>query len=236
MIKALLRDTWQGITTLIFPSLCVSCRRAIRPDSSPALCVRCYSDLGYTSHEKYPENEVTDRFAGRVPLISGTALLHFSAGTICQDLIHALKYHNRPEIGEELGRILGRRLLVCEHLPPVDAIIPVPIHPARRRQRGYNQSEHIAYGIQEVLETAVAEHALVRTSFKGSQTKLGNAERMLNVQASFAVGKGNFDQKHILLVDDVITTGATLDYCSQALMEQFVDVRISIAALAMAQK
>lgn len=236
MIKRFLTDIWEGAAGLLFPNLCLRCRTTIRPNAEPPLCLACFSDLSFTDYWMLPENPLTDRLAGRVPLDFAAALLHFSTGTVCQDLIHALKYHGRHELGVQLGKMLGEKLIDNPHVAGVDGLIPVPIHPKRRRQRGYNQAEHIANGISEVTGIPVFKDALIRTDFKGSQTKLTNFERMQNVQDTFAKGKGDFSGKYVLIVDDVMTTGATLDYCSQVLIDEFKDVRIGIATLATASR
>lgn len=190
--------------------------------------------LAYNSTWNQPENEVSDRFAGRLRITLAATLLHYKTGTATQDLIHALKYYHRPEIGEQLGVELGQKLRMLPHLRDVAGLVPVPIHPTRRRQRGYNQAEEIAKGLSVVLEVPIFEDALVRTKFKGSQTKLNHLERMQNVADSFGIGVGDFAGQHLLLVDDVVTTGATLDFCGNLLVERHAGCRVGIAALAAA--
>lgn len=236
MISSLLREIREGAASLLFPNLCLHCRTTIRPGAEPPICLTCYSDLSFTDYWELSENALTDRLAGRVPLQFAAALLHFSTGTVCQDLIHALKYHGRHEVGVQLGKMLGYKLLDNPVVGNPDALVPVPIHPKRRRQRGYNQAEHIANGISEATGIPVYKDALIRTDFKGSQTKLSNFERMQNVQETFARGKGDFTGKYVLLIDDVMTTGATLDYCSQVLIDEFEGINIGIATLAAAGK
>ena len=203
--------------------------------AEPAICGTCYSGLAYVTTWNQPENDVTDRLAGRLPLVRGVALLHFNVDTVAQSLIHALKYHNRPEVGSQLGAELGRKLRQLPNMGDVRGIVPVPIHPARRAQRGYNQAEHIAEGLSATMEVPVYPDALVRTSFKGSQTKLTKLERIENVAASFQIGVGNFAGRHLLLVDDVITTGSTLDFCGDLLVKRHPGLRLSVATLAVAQ-
>ena len=187
-----------------------------------------------TEHWLLPENALTDRLTGRLPLAFGAALLSFNTGTACQQLIHALKYHHRPEIGIQLGQQLGEFLVDNEALVDLYGIVPVPIHPDRRHERGYNQAEEIGKGIARALNKPMFPAALRRQVFKGSQTKKTRYERVENTRESFAIGKGQFAGKHLLLVDDVLTTGATLDFCGNLLLEHHPDVKISIATLAIA--
>lgn len=233
-IKRQLATLGEGLLGLVYPRLCLNCRQSITRDQKPQLCSPCQSDLALTEHWLMPENDLTDRLVGRLPLVFGAALLSFSTGTVCQQLIHALKYYHRPEIGVQLGEQLGG--LIKEHplLRDLDGIVPVPIHPERRHTRGYNQAEEIGKGIATVLGKKQYPDALRRTSFKGSQTKKNRYERVDNTRESFAAHKGDFTGKHLLLVDDVMTTGATLDFCGNLLLERHPGLRISVATLAIA--
>ncbi|NJB84626.1 ComF family protein [Lewinella marina] len=225
----------RGLTSLFFPALCLGCRRAIEGHDQ-LLCVRCEAELPPNNSWRHTENEVTDRLAGRLPLVFGAAAYSFREGTVCQRLIHDLKYHHRPDVGRALGRRFGERLAGVEALADLHGIVPVPIHRRRRLQRGYNQAEAIADGLGEVLGVPTFPRALRRKSFRGSQTKRGKLERLENVRDSFALGRGDFAKRHLLLVDDVLTTGATLHFCGNALLEAHPDVRLSIAVLAVAER
>lgn len=225
----------RGLRSLLYPTLCLNCRRPVTDDQAPQLCLSCAGNLVETRYWELPENPVTDRFAGRLRLASGNALYYFADGSSCQALIHALKYYRRPEIGVQLGEVLAKRLIDHPALQDLHGIVPVPIHPSRRHTRGYNQAEKIAEGMAEVLGVPTFHDALRRTSFSGSQTKKNRYERVQNVAEVFAPGKGDFTGKHLLLVDDVITTGATLDFCGNVLLEEHVGSRLSVASLAIAQ-
>lgn len=224
-----------GIRSLLYPSLCLNCRKAIGYGQVPQLCLSCLEELSLTRHWELPENPVTDLLRGRLDIQLGTALYFFNTGTVCQSLIHALKYYHRPEVGVQLGKILGYQLRGHPALTEVAGIVPVPIHPKRRHSRGYNQAEKIAEGLAGVLQVPVYPQALRRKSFKGSQTKKNRYERMQNVAEVFALGKGDFGGKHLLLVDDVITTGATLDFCGNLLLDGHAGAQLSIATLAMTE-
>lgn len=233
-IKHQLRNLGDGLITLVYPRLCLNCRQSVSAGQPMQLCLPCYSDLAETGHWDLPDNDLTDRLVGRLPLSCGAALLYFSTGTICQQLIHALKYHHRPDIGVELGQRLGERLLGHPALQDLDGIVPVPIHADRRHERGYNQAEEIGKGLVQVLGKPMYPDALYRRHFKGSQTKKNRFERVENTRESFMIGKGDFAGKHLLLIDDVLTTGATVDFCGNILLEHHAGLRVSVATLAIA--
>lgn len=229
-----LRQVKGGLLDLIYPSCCVHSGVPINRYAVPPLSLKSYARLERTGHWLLKENGLTDRLAGRLPLVFGAAYYHFAVDSPIQSLIHALKYYHRPEIGEQLGRDFARHLAPVDRLEDLTGIVPVPIHPTRRRERGYNQAEHIAKGLSDVLGVPIYPNALRRTEFRGSQTKLTAEERLENVRKAFGVGAGNFAGGHLLLVDDVLTTGATLDFCGQLLLEHHPGVRLSVATLAVA--
>lgn len=235
-IKDRLLYLGRGLRSLLYPTLCLRCRRPVTDDQRPQLCLSCSGNLVETRYWELPENSVTDRFAGRLHLESGNALYYFADESACQALIHALKYYRRPEIGVQLGEVLAKRLIDHPALQDLHGIVPVPIHPSRRHTRGYNQAEKIAEGMADVLGVPTFHHALRRTSFSGSQTKKNRYERVQNVAQVFALDKGDFSGKHLLLVDDVITTGATLDFCGNVLLAGHPGCRLSVASLAIAQR
>ncbi len=229
-------EQWlRGLTSLFFPNVCLNCQVATAR-STDLLCVSCEARLPPSESWQQPENDVTDRLAGRLPIVYGAGAYTFREGTVCQQLIHALKYHHRPDVGRQLGRRFGEVLRQVPALGDVTGLVPVPIHRRRRHARGYNQAEAIAEGLGEVLAKPVYAAALRRRSFRGSQTKRGKLERLENVQDSFAVGRGDFRDGHLVLVDDVLTTGATLDFCGNVLLEHHPGVRISVLVLAVAER
>ncbi|MBB4078591.1 ComF family protein [Lewinella aquimaris] len=225
----------RGLTSLFFPNVCLNCSRSV-DDSTALLCLRCESDLPVTDHWKQPENEVRDRLAGRLPLEYAAAAYTFREGNVCQQLIHAMKYQNRPDVGKKLGERLGHLLSTADRLNDLHGIVPVPIHNRRRHERGYNQAEAIAEGIGAILNKPVFSDALRRTDFQGSQTRRTKLERLENVRDSFVAGRGKFSNQHLLLVDDVLTTGATLDFSGNALLEAHSGLRLSVATLAIVER
>ncbi|TXF87679.1 ComF family protein [Neolewinella aurantiaca] len=234
-IKRTFHTLGDGLMTLLFPRLCLNCQRAVVAGQRPQLCIPCNNDLALTNHWLMPENGVTDRMVGRLPVTFGAALLAFNTGTVCQQLIHALKYYHRPEVGVQLGEQLAELIKDHPALQDLDGIVPVPIHPNRRHERGYNQAEKIAEGMATVLRKPVYPKALKRVVFKGSQTKRTRYERVENTRESFGTGEGDFAGKHLLLVDDVLTTGATVDFCGNILLASHEGLKLGVATLAIAE-
>lgn len=228
--------TWvRGLTGLFFPHVCLACEQSLETEGA-LLCISCETGLPFNASWAQPVNELTDRLAGRLPVTYAAAAYDFAEGTICQRLIHALKYHHRPDVGLQLGARFGEKLASLPILTDLDGIVPVPIHTRRRRTRGYNQAEVIAEGLASIMKVPVYSKALRRSSFRGSQTRRGKLERLANVESAFSVGDGTFAGSHLLLVDDVMTTGATLDFCGNALLAAYPGLRLSVATLAITER
>lgn len=180
------------------------------------------------------ENPFTDKFLGRINLEAGAALYYFNKESKVQNLIHHLKYNGKREIGVVLGRKFGGELARSILFSEVDLIVPVPLHLRKLRQRGYNQSEMFAQGLSESLRRPYSANALMRLVHSSSQTKKSREARLLNVADVFAVNKPQrLVGKHVLLVDDVLTTGATLETCAAKILE-LPGTKVSMATIAMA--
>ena len=221
----------ESILHLLYPPVCIGCSKHLSAQLHP-FCVHCLYNLPFTGQENYLENEFTDHFAGRIPLTFGMALMYYEKNGIAQHIIQRLKYQGRRDLGVLTGDWLGERLRACSHLDKVDMIIPVPLHWRRYLIRGYNQSEIIAQRLSRALQVPVQARCLVRNRWTGTQTKRKRSDRLQALQTAFAVRNGKeVTGKHILLVDDVMTTGATLEACAQALL-QWPDVRISAVTIA----
>ncbi|WP_316819859.1 ComF family protein [Pedobacter gandavensis] len=196
------------------------------------ICSTCLYNLPYTDHHLDQDNLVARQFWGRLPCHAAMAMLFFKKEGIVQQLIHQLKYGNQPELGERLGILLGERLLYSPYYQDIDFLIPVPLHKKRSGTRGYNQSECIARGISQVLKAPVSNRHLVRSTATDSQTNKGRLLRFENMLSAFELKQPEeLADKHLLLIDDVLTTGATLEACGISLL-QSMPAKISIAALA----
>ncbi|MBE2206551.1 MAG: ComF family protein [Saprospiraceae bacterium] len=218
---------------LFYPRLCLACAERQPPQNS-LICQTCQAGLPRTDLHLHQDNAFTQRFWGRVPVYSGGAMFHFVKGGKTQKLLHRLKYEGKPQIGVELGKWYGRELKQSPWFADVQAIVPVPLHPRKERLRGYNQSDTIARGLSEGMKTPWYKEGLRRREFTETQTKKSRMERFGNVEEVFEVGNpAALAGKHILLVDDVMTTGATLEACARVLLT-LPDLRISMATLAMA--
>lgn len=219
--------------SLFFPRVCCGCGHSLL-DSEEIVCTDCLYLLPYTNFHLYPDNPVAKQFWGRIPLVFAGACFYFSKRSKVQRIIHQLKYNNKPEVGTWLGQIYGKQIVSTPLASTVDVIIPVPLHRDRQRKRGYNQSEYIARGISEVLGIPVDNKSLIRTSFTISQTGKSRFARYENMQKVFMVVNADaLRWKHILVVDDVITTGATIEACCSALFD-VEGIRLSAVAAAYA--
>lgn len=219
---------------LLFPDLCCACARQLHR-AEKHLCTHCLYDLPYTDFHLYAENTVARLFWGRLNCHAAMAMLYFRKGTSVQRLMHQLKYKGQTELGVKLGMLLGDRLKSTTTYQYADLIIPVPLHPKRLRSRGYNQSECIASGMSSVMGVPVANNLLLRQKATATQTKKSRYNRFENMLNVFGLSQpAALTGKHVILVDDVITTGATLEACGQLLLNNGVG-KVSIVALAFAE-
>jgi ComF family protein len=204
------------------------------PPGEDHLCLRCQFQLPETRYHEHPENPFTERFWGRVPIEAGAALYHYTKGGAVQHLIHALKYHHRPAIGQQLGRLYGQQLLAAGAFSRPDLIVPVPLHPRKAHQRGYNQAACFAQGLADSLDIPWEAGILQRREYTATQTKKSRLDRLANVLEAFVLARPErVTHRHVLLVDDVLTTGATLEACAIRLREA-PGCRVSMATLAIA--
>ena len=202
---------------LFFPRLCEGCSQSLMRQEK-VLCIGCTAELPLTNYHDQSSNDSTLRFAGRLPFEKATSLAYFTPEGLLQHLLHQLKYKDKQEVGIYLGEHLGYGLRGTEWIAHLDAIIPVPLHPQKEAARGYNQAKLIAEGMAEVLSIPVVDSVLYRRRHTESQTKKSRTERIDNMKDVFAVRKPEMlNNKHVLLVDDVLTTGATLEACALTL-------------------
>jgi ComF family protein len=211
MWKQLLDD----LTALVYPVTCLSCRQLLEAHEVH-ICTKCFIDLPYAQTHRLEESPIAVKFYGRIPLLYAWSYLKFKKTSRVQRLIHYFKYENMPEIGYQLATHYAEKLK--EEIPEklnFDFIIPVPLHPSKKAIRGYNQSEYIARGLSQVWQTPVLTQHLQRRTHSESQTRKSKDARWHAVSEAFTLSNNEiFTHKHILLVDDVITTGATLEACA----------------------
>ena len=220
-----------GLLHLLFPNLCEGCQQPLLKGEE-VVCLHCEMLIPFTNFHLFPENETAFRLSGRIPFQHATSLTFFTNESLIQHLIHGLKYKSKKQNGIFLGKEIGRSIKVADW--KLDGIIPVPLHPQKEALRGYNQSDIIAEGIAEMLSIPVFKKHLQRVKNTTSQTDKNRTERIENVSGAFCISKQEeLKEKHLLLVDDVLTTGATLESCALCLL-QIPNVKISIATIAIA--
>ena len=219
MSSGLLKELFSGASHLIFPQLCEGCRTPLLQQER-VLCMGCTYELPQTAFHHISDNEAALRIAGRIPFKYATSFAYFSEDGLMQHLMHRLKYSGRKSIGKFLGQQAGYALKSAPWIREVDTIVPVPLHPRKFAKRGYNQSEVIAEGIAQTINVPVQQEGLVRIRNTDSQTRKSREQRIENVKGAFALNpKKPIIAKHILLVDDVLTTGATLEAAASTLLQ-----------------
>jgi len=223
---------WNDFVSLIYPRLCPGCKESLMKNEK-CICTSCLTELTKTEDCKYHANSVSKLLWGRIKFDSAIALYSFTKESIIQKLMYALKYENKPNIGEILGVELGKEIFKSQRIKDIDMIIPVPLHKRKERVRGYNQSFFIAKGVSNVLKVPVNIEVLIKRNYKPSQTNKNRYNRWLNSNNTFLITKSNqmLKNKHILIVDDVITTGSTIENCVLAL-KNVKGLKISIATIA----
>ncbi len=226
-----LYDMWDDFISLLFPRLCYACGNHLLRNEN-LICTQCYISIPRTNYHLTADNPVEQLFWGRCQISKAAAFSFYNKGSRIQKLIYKLKYNGIKEIGYELGRIYGMVLKNSGFTDDLDIIVPVPLHHSKYRKRGFNQSEYISKGVAEVTGLHVDIRTLVRVRSSDTQTKRSRYERWMNVEGIFAITDSQkIKGKHILLIDDVITTGSTLDACASELLK-IDNVRVSVAALA----
>lgn len=218
----------------VFPRVCPLCGNILKNDEE-YICLACLNDLPLTGIRDPQDNPAARLFWGRVPFHGVVSFLNYEKKNKTSRLIREIKYRGNRELGYEMGKFFGRKLAEQQFFPDADLVVPVPLHRRKRRIRGFNQSEHIAMGIADVLNKPLDTRTLYRRIYNPTQTRKNRYQRWENVKGIFAVRDPlAFSGKHILLIDDVITTGATLEACATAILS-VTDARISIISLALAQ-
>ena len=224
---------FKSVVNIFFPKVCYACLGTLN-DNEDAICVDCRHDLPVTNFHLDDSDAVKKVLYGRCKIEHGTALFRFEKKSLVQQLIHGLKYRGYQNIGFVLGNWLGGELQELEAYRDVDVVIPVPLHKKKLRSRGFNQVEKFGQQIAEALNAEYLDQVLVKISNNKSQTTKGRIARLVNSDELFALEHSEqIENKHILIVDDLITTGATLEACI-LILNQAKNIKISIATMAIA--
>lgn len=224
----------QNFISLLFPKYCLACNHYLI-NGENHLCTHCRHELPQTDYHTYPDNELYAKFGGRLPLKHALAYLKFTKEGRVQKILHALKYKGCQSIGELLGIWYGHILRQAQFENSFDLIIPIPLHPSKQKKRGYNQSDCFARGLSKALQIPWDAEGLTRIQANQSQTTLGKLARWDNVAHIFNVSNHEtILNRRILLVDDVVTTGSTLE-AGLNVLHQAGAREISVAVIAIAE-
>ncbi len=224
---------FKNIINLFFPPVCAGCHSFLISNEN-VICTQCRHNIPLTNHHLNPEDEAFKKFYGRIPVEYTSALLYFHKKGIVQELIHNLKYKGQEQIGTVLGEWYAEDLKNATILQSVDEIIPVPLHKRKLRERGYNQVTNFGLSLSNGLKIAYNPNLLVRNIYSKTQSKKNLLNRSDGIDTIFDVTFTEKDHnKHFLLIDDVMTTGSTLEACSHALLK-IPGAKISIVCMAMA--
>ena len=225
---------WGDLTHLVFPNICLVCEKEL-PKSETHTCSFCRSELTVTNFHLFSEPTDMDKlFWGRISIHKTYTHLFFEKSKASQHILFNLKYKHNSDIGIVFGKEVGARLKTITAFDSVDAYIPIPLHPKKKFIRGYNQSEALAKGICEELKAKLDVNAIIRTKHSETQTKKSRFQRWDNVNKIFKVNDSIMNYKHIVLVDDVITTGSTVEAVAHALLKKNPKLLISVVTLAIA--
>jgi ComF family protein len=224
----LLKDAAESFLHLLFPHLCAGCGTD-NINKMSSLCLRCLRSLPATGFSAIAGNPVEKKFWGRLEIQAATAQFYFARSSVIQELMHALKYKGDQELGLQLGRLMGISLAASNRFV-VDSLVALPLFKTREKKRGYNQSALLCQGISESTGIPVLNDIIYRAEQTDTQTHMNRVNRWQNMEGKFIMQDvGRISNKHLLLVDDVITTGATLEACGAALVTS--GCRLSVAAL-----
>lgn len=227
------KEIKDSLLQLIFPHICTGCGNDLLSNESN-LCLRCIAGLPETNFHMHANNPMEKIFWGRLPVAGASALYYFTKESLMQHLMHQFKYRGNKDLGMQLGRLMGNALQQTNRFSYLDALVPLPLFAAKERKRGFNQATVLCEGIAEILQIPVLKNVIIRTRHTDTQTKKGRIERWENIEGKFLlVNNEPVNNKHILLVDDVITTGATLEACGHELLKG-ENVTLSIATLCIA--
>jgi len=232
-LPAFLKQIVFDIREILAPRMCIICNRRLQINEK-LVCSGCLTKLPYTFYQGRSENGAVRLFYGQIIIERGSAYFYYFTGADSRKILFALKYHHQPEIGLLFGKMMARELIRTDFFKDIDALIPVPLAPLRQQQRGYNQSEWLAMGVAEITGLPIWNEIVKRTVENRTQTHLNHLERRRNVEGIFhCIHPEKLKNKHVLVIDDVVTTGSTLTSCIRA-MQGIQGAKFSVLTLAQA--
>jgi ComF family protein len=222
---------FNGLVHLLYPHVCAGCGSDLVGENQ-LICLDCIAQLPVTNFFMHAGNPVEKIFRGRLNIQTAAAYAYFTKQSVMQQLLHQLKYKGRKDVGLYLGNLMGETIKRSKRCADIDALVPLPLHFMKQKKRGYNQAQVICEGIAEATEIPVYDDVIIRRTKTDTQTRKNRLQRWRNIEGKFELARDmSIRNKHILLVDDVITTGATLEACGSELLKS-ENVRLSIASLA----
>lgn len=232
----MLGNIWSAVSSLLYRRQCMACGEDIDA-AHHGICINCRYRIPLTKYWLEEDNPVKELFAGLVPVVHASSMFFFSEGSVWRTLIHRFKYGGRWAIARNMGAWYGAELRDSALYDDIDLVVPVPLHPLKRMRRGYNQSYYLAEGIAKALGVELCGNAIRRRRNNPSQARRRVSERWANVDRLFVVRRSDkLRGRHILVVDDVLTSGATLTSCISTIVEAVPDCRISVATLAVTRR
>jgi len=215
-----MKNIFRDFIDLFYPSLCICCKNRL-VNQEPFICLECLSTLPLANHLETEGDHLEKLFYGRLQLENIACFGYFTKGGKFQKIIHEIKYKNNKDLAIYIGKLCGNKLKDSNFIKDIDYIVPVPLHPNRLKKRGYNQSLLLAQGIAEKINLPIIDNNLIRLKDNDSQTTKSKIERWNNIDKIFEVeDKSVFQNKHILIIDDVITTGATIEICTKTILKE----------------
>ena len=216
--------------------MCMVCNEDHTLGESSKLCFGCLANMPWTNHFKTRENAAAPKLWGRLPCVDVASMINFYNRTNIKGMIHRLKYEGRKDIGYYLGRMAGLKAKESPFFKDIDLIVPIPLHESKQIKRGYNQAAYFGEGVSDVLDIPMDEGVIVKKKYTESQTRLSRVQRVKNVYDSFHLtNRSDIEGRHILIVDDVLTTGATIEACGNRLLEAR-GVKISVLTACIARR